>query len=147
MSFPSLSRRQKLGIAYTVLGLVALGVAAVSLYHATIGREKSHRADFEVPRLQLKLEECEMKLEDTEDFHELSLIECEREIEYWKGQCLLRVEGCEGVLQTMQEVNTNIGCEARLTTFKHGFYYERAQRKKAERQLESPEDHGAAQPD
>ncbi len=147
MNFRSLSRRQRTGIGLIGLGLMVLGFSLVLLYQVAIARERNRLPDPTAHKLHLELEECQIKLADTEDFHELSLIECEREIEYWKGQCLLRVEGCEGVLQTMQEVNTNIGCEARLTTFKHGFYYERAQRKKAERQLESPEDHGAAQPD
>ena len=147
MSFPFLIHDNKQGriawliVAIGTVGLIILGVITFL-----------SKPDFEehpsgLDRLQLELEECQLKLSDTEDFNELSLIECEREIEYWKGVCLLRVEGCEGVLQTMQEVNTNIGCDEKLTTFKHGFYYERAQRKKAERQLEPPEEHGAAQPD
>ena len=128
--------------------IVAVGTVGLIVLLITVIWNKP---DFEerpstMDRLQLELEECQIKLDDTEDFNELSLIECAREIEYWKDQCLLRVEGCEGALQTMQEVNTGIGCEEKLATFKHGFYYERAQRKKVERQLEPPEDYGAAQP-
>ena len=91
-------------------------------------------------RLSLQLEKCQTKLDDTENFDELSLIECEREIEYWKERALLRLVGCEDVLETMEEINTNIGCEEKLTTFQHGFYWERAQRKKVERQLEPGEE-------
>lgn len=141
MSFRSLPNKKEL----LALLIAAAGMGIVATLLSVYVLEEEPSAD-PAPALRLALEECQIKLEDTESFSENSLIECEREIEYWKGQCLLRVEGCEGVLQTMQEVNTNIACEAKLLTFKHGFYYERAQRKMAERQLESPEDHGDPQP-